>query len=100
MKGIPASNGIVSGPSTRDQKNVVGKILIVPQLQLKDVSSLKGLLGLILLKGSLLSHVAILAREKGIPCIMGVHEADLIPEGEMIQMDGETGLISPVMLKK
>jgi len=41
-----------------------------------------------------LSHTAIVARELGIPAIIGVQNArKVLSEGEIITLDGSTGLI-------
>jgi pyruvate,water dikinase len=50
--------------------------------------------GLLVERGSLLSHSAIVAREMGIPCIVGV--AGLLAtlrEEEEVEMDGTTGQV-------
>ncbi len=45
-------------------------------------------------RGSLLSHSAIVARELGIPCVVGLSDAtQWITSGEMIEVDGATGLV-------
>ncbi len=44
--------------------------------------------------GGMLSHGAIVAREYGIPSVMGIPGAtDLVPEGEMIAVDGNKGIV-------
>ncbi|MGB3906257.1 MAG: PEP/pyruvate-binding domain-containing protein, partial [Anaerolineae bacterium] len=44
--------------------------------------------------GGLLSHGAIVAREYGIPSVMGIPGAmDLVPEGETIAVDGNKGIV-------
>lgn len=46
-------------------------------------------------RGSLLSHSAIVAREMGIPCVVGLSNAtDWIEDGQTILVDGSTGLVS------
>ena len=46
-------------------------------------------------RGSLLSHSAIVAREMGIPCVVGLKGAtDWIRDGETITVDGATGLVT------
>ena len=96
LKGIPSSTGFAIGPCVFSLEQAKGKILIASHLNLKDVKSLEGIKGIILENGSLLSHVGVLAREKKIPCIMGVKGVLSIPEGTMIKMDAVLGLISPV----
>ena len=45
--------------------------------------------------GGMLSHGAIVAREYGIPAVMGVPGATgLVPEGKMVRVDGNRGIVS------
>lgn len=44
--------------------------------------------------GGTISHVAIIAREMGIPCIVAVENAtSLLPNGMLVCIDGEKGII-------
>ncbi len=55
--------------------------------------------GILVERGSLLSHAAIVARELGLPAVVGVdHLLEKIHSGDLIEMDGEKGLI--VLLDK
>lgn len=55
-------------------------------------SSLKGL---VVERGGMLSHAAIVARELGIPCIVGVADAtEIIADGQRIHMHLSTGTIT------
>lgn len=48
--------------------------------------------GLVVERGSVLSHTAIIGRELGIPTVVGAEGAtSLIPEGASVSMDGSTG---------
>jgi pyruvate,water dikinase len=48
--------------------------------------------GLVIERGGMLSHGAIVAREFGIPCVVGVQDATrLIPEGRQVAVDGDRG---------
>ena len=50
--------------------------------------------GLIVEKGSLLSHSAIVARELGIPAVVGVNKVtDWLKDGDIVELDGSTGVI-------
>ena len=50
--------------------------------------------GLLVQRGSLLSHSAIVAREIGLPCIVGVAGLmETLRTGEWVEMDGATGAI-------
>jgi rifampicin phosphotransferase len=50
--------------------------------------------GLLVQRGSLLSHSAIVAREMGIPCVVAVPGLlDTLVDGEVVEMDGATGVV-------
>lgn len=50
--------------------------------------------GLVIERGGMLSHGAILAREFGIPCVVGVREATrVIPDGVTIMVDADRGCV-------
>jgi pyruvate,water dikinase len=45
--------------------------------------------------GDVLSHVAIAAREYGIPCVVGTHHATrLIVDGDVVTVDGDAGTVT------
>ena len=51
--------------------------------------------GLVIERGGMLSHGAILAREFGLPCVVGVKDATrLIPHGVVVTVDGDAGTCS------
>ena len=55
---------------------------------------LPGLGGLVAETGSVLSHLAILAREFGVPTVVGVAGAvDRFPTGTVVTVDGATGAV-------
>jgi pyruvate,water dikinase len=50
--------------------------------------------GLVIERGGMLSHGAIIAREYGIPAVVGVPEATrLIRDGDRVRVDGDQGLV-------
>lgn len=50
--------------------------------------------GILVERGSLLSHTAIVAREMGIPAIVGIENlTSLLKDGMLIEMDGSTGSV-------
>ncbi len=50
--------------------------------------------GLVMERGGMLSHGAIIAREYGIPTVVGVHEATgKIKSGQRVSIDGDTGYV-------
>jgi pyruvate,water dikinase len=49
---------------------------------------------LVVERGSMLSHSAIVAREMGIPCVVGVENAtDHIRSGASLRLDGGAGTV-------
>jgi pyruvate,water dikinase len=60
-------------------------------------AALPGLGGLVSETGSVLSHLAILARELGVPTVVGVADAlNRFPAGSVVVVDGTTGDVSLV----
>jgi pyruvate,water dikinase len=50
--------------------------------------------GLVLERGGMLSHGAIIAREYGIPTVLGINNATrLIPSGSTVSVAGDLGLV-------
>ncbi len=50
--------------------------------------------GVVAERGGSTSHLASLARERGIPMVLGVHEATRkIPDGAQVAVDGVTGIV-------
>jgi pyruvate,water dikinase len=50
--------------------------------------------GLVIERGGMLSHGAIIAREFGIPCVVGVRDATRqIPDGATVAVDGDNGRV-------
>ena len=50
--------------------------------------------GLVIERGGMLSHGAIIAREYGIPAVVGVPEATrLIRDGQQLRVDGDQGVV-------
>jgi pyruvate,water dikinase len=99
FRGSPVSPGIVEG-----QVRVVldphvanllpGEILVCPATDPAWTPLFLAAGGLIMETGGLMTHGAIVAREYGIPAVVGVNEATLrLKTGDQIRLDGTTGLI-------
>ncbi len=72
-----------------------GKILVTCQTDPGWTFIFPLLKGIIVERGGMLSHAAIVARELHIPCIVGVqHATDCIPNGTQITLDLENGFIT------
>lgn len=99
IRGTGCCPGIVTAEAmiVRDPKTAIpsqGKILVAEMTDPGWVFLMIAAKGLIVEKGSLLSHTAIIGRELGIPTIVGVQDAiKSIPDGCRIRMNGQTGEI-------
>jgi pyruvate, water dikinase len=100
LKGIPVSSGLVTGivrvinkPQELSKINK-GEILVVPHISPDFVPFIKKVLGVITDQGGLTSHAAVMAREFGVPCIVGAEEAtSKLKTGEVITMNGKEGWV-------
>ena len=53
--------------------------------------------GILVERGSLLSHSAIVSRELGIPAVVGITGLlDNIKTGDMVELDGTTGIVRKI----
>ena len=100
LNGTPGSAGRASGPArvvrTHAQLGTVrpGEILVCDVLRPDWSFVLSYVAGLVCDRGYLLSHAANLAREAGIPAVMGCARAtESIRDGETIDIDGATGVV-------
>ena len=74
-----------------------GDILVTRTLDPRLALRLPHLSGLVSETGSVLSHLAILAREFHVPTVVAVHDAlDRFPVGAELIVDGDTGEVEPV----
>jgi len=99
LSGIGCCAGRVTGEAAvindiRQARNTEGKILVAPMTDPGWVFLMITARGLIVERGSMLSHTAIIGRELGIPTIVGVkNAAGIIKNGQTISMDGHSGEI-------
>jgi rifampicin phosphotransferase len=93
--GLPASAGRGSGTACHRPEAIVdaaGTVLVVDALEPRLAAVLPSLAGLVSESGSALSHLAILAREMGVPTVVAVPDARRrFPEGCRLLVDGTTG---------
>ncbi|MGH9183367.1 MAG: PEP/pyruvate-binding domain-containing protein [Acidimicrobiales bacterium] len=99
LEGRGAGGGRGMGP-VRGADSAVpspGSVLVVPSLEPGLAAVLPGLGGLVAETGSVLSHLAILARELGVPTVVGVADARRrFPPGTRVVVDGITGEVARV----
>ncbi|WP_270087730.1 PEP/pyruvate-binding domain-containing protein [Sphingobacterium sp. SYP-B4668] len=75
-------------------KTLDGDILVTSSTDPGWVTLFPSAAGIVVERGSLLSHSAIVSREMGIPCIVGVTGLlKTLKSGDVIEMDGSTGEI-------
>lgn len=98
--GLGASGGRASGPArvvaelARLEEVEPGDILVAGNIDPGWTNVFPMLAGLVTETGGLLSHGAILAREYGIPAVMGVKDAcRKIQTGDTLEIDGSAGTI-------
>jgi pyruvate,water dikinase len=101
VRGLAASPGAYEGPARRvagptEFDRIVQGDVLVTESTTEAFNILLPLLGAIVTdSGGLLSHAAIVAREYGIPGVVGTREAtDLIPDGTRVRVDGEAGEVT------
>jgi rifampicin phosphotransferase len=94
--GTGAGGGSGSGPVTFDAEDPpTGSVLVTTTLSPGLGPLLPRLKGIVAETGSVLSHLAILAREARVPTIVGYAGAtDDLPEGAVVLVDGDTGRVT------
>jgi rifampicin phosphotransferase len=100
LRGVAACGGRVVGPATvlrsvaEAERLSPGDILVTKQTDPGWGPVFFLISGLVIERGGMLSHGAIIAREFGIPCVVGVRDAmRRIPTGTTIDVDGDTGVV-------
>jgi phosphohistidine swiveling domain-containing protein len=101
LGGLGASPGVVTGAARVIRgpeefgKLKNGEILVAPLTNpvWTPLFAIAG--GVVTEVGGMLSHGAIVAREYGIPAVMGIPGAtELLPEGQMVRVDGNNGVVA------
>jgi pyruvate,water dikinase len=101
LRGLAASRGVYEGPArlvsgpSGFNRIVKGDVLVTVSTT-EAFNILLPLLGAIVTdSGGLLSHSAIVAREYGIPGVVGTREGTVrIPDGARVQVDGGAGEVT------
>jgi pyruvate,water dikinase len=93
--GTGAGGGTARGPVTYDAENPpTGSVLVTTTLQPGLAPLLTRLNGIVAETGSVLSHLAILAREARVATVVGYAGAmEELAEGVVVVVDGETGQV-------
>jgi pyruvate,water dikinase len=101
LRGLAASGGVYEGPARRvsgpsEFNRIQQGDVLVTESTTEAFNILLPLLGAIVTdSGGLLSHSAIVAREYGIPGVVGTREAtDRIADGALVRVDGDAGEVT------
>lgn len=99
LHGIPCCAGIVTGrvrllSSPNDVKSLDGDILVTTSTDPGWITIFQSASAILVERGSPLSHAAIVSRELGIPCIVGIKGITrILRTGDLITLNGQTGTI-------
>jgi pyruvate,water dikinase len=99
LRGVGCSPGITSGEviviaDPRDDVRLSGEILVAERTDPGWVPLYPAVSGLLIERGSILSHSAVVAREMGIPTIVGITGLTAtLKSGQRVTMDGSAGTV-------
>lgn len=99
LQGIGCSPGIIEGKvkvvlSRKDDMTLDGEILVAKQTDPGWIPLYPSASGLLVERGGLLSHSAIVAREMGLPTIVSIPGlTSKLKTGMQVRFDGKTGVI-------
>ncbi len=99
LGGIGCCSGVVEGPvkiirTPSDDMSMSGEILVAARTDPGWVPLYPSASGILIERGSVLSHSAIVAREMGIPTIVGIDGLiDALETGARVRMDGQKGTV-------
>lgn len=99
LRGLGCCPGVVRGRvrvvhDPAQAHDLAGRILVAERTDPGWTLLFPAVAGLLVQRGSLLSHSAIVAREMGIPCVVGVPGLlGALRDGDEVEMDGTTGAI-------
>jgi rifampicin phosphotransferase len=97
--GLPVSSGVVEGRARvvfqiEDAKLEKGDILVTPFTDPSWTPLFVSIKGLVTEVGGLMTHGAVIAREYGLPAVVGVENATkIIKDGQKIRVNGTEGYI-------
>ena len=102
LLGVGCCPGVVRGPvrlvrNPRDAAVKVGEIVVADRTDPGWVMIFPVISGLLVERGSLLSHSAIVARELGLPTIVGLKGVTAwLQDGDWVEMNGGSGVVVKV----
>jgi pyruvate,water dikinase len=102
LAGVGVSPGVVQGRARiiRDPHGAQlapGDILVAPSTDPAWTPLFLAAGGLVMEAGGMLSHGSVVAREYGIPAVVGVGQAtSTLRDGQLIRVDGTSGVVEPI----
>jgi pyruvate,water dikinase len=100
ITGSPVSPGVVEGTvhvvlDPLRARLAPGEILVCPGTDPAWTPLFMAAVGLVMEVGGMMTHGSVVAREYGIPAVVGVHQATLrLNDGQRIRLDGSSGRIT------
>ncbi|MFG2197074.1 phosphoenolpyruvate synthase [Streptomyces sp. NPDC048639] len=97
LRGTPCCPGVAEGPAvvTDTPRDIGGGILLTYRTDPGWVSALSSAAALVIERGSPLTHVAVVARELGIPTVVQVRDVTTeIRTGTPLRVDGAAGTVT------
>ena len=98
LKGTPCSPGVIEGivrvvNNVKDAEGINGEILVTARTDPGWVPLYPSCSGLLIERGSLLSHSAVVARELGLPTIVGINGGLMtkLKTGQRVRIDAGKG---------
>ncbi len=101
VQGLAASSGRASGAvrvlqsPDEGEHLVAGEILVAPMTSPDWVPTIRRAAALVTDGGGMTCHAAIVARELGVPCVVGTRNATtVLRDGEIVTVDGARGTVT------
>lgn len=102
LSGIPASAGLVKGPVRVVTAQSItelqpGEVLVAESIDVGWTPFFSYAAAIVVNTGAKMSHAAIVAREFGIPCVVGSKTGNrALRTGHVVEVDGASGHITRV----
>ena len=100
VQGLSASPGVITGTvkkinqASELEKVAKGDIIVTPMTTLEMIPAMRKISAIVTNKGGRTSHAAIIARELGIPCIVGTNNAtNILDDGMDVTVDATKGFV-------